>query len=221
MSTQVENEEVVEGTEEAEVVEAAPKAPVVAKIIRGRMPLPLVWHIRYKASAVGEDTIDEETEEVIPGGYASDSAVAKEMFTTAGKVMDIRTNRNFKYLTENTTFSQADIDEAVAQLKKNIAEGKKRGADEPSHDYSESEAAPLFAILEAMVSEKSSVREDRDAFNEANPRANTKKSAESIVIEAEGEVDDQMAGANASEEAALADADVGLEDEEKDALGEY
>ena len=65
----------VEATEEVVVK----KAPVAIKIIRGRMPLPLVWHVRFNASAVGEDTIDEETAEVTPGTYASDSAVAKDM----------------------------------------------------------------------------------------------------------------------------------------------
>ena len=207
----VENEEVDTDVVE-EVAEAAPKAPVVAKIIRGRMPLPLVWHCRFVASAVGEDTMDEEGE-IIPGGYASDSAVAKDLMTTAGKIMDIRTNRNFKYLTEKTTFSQADIDEAKDQLRKNIAEGKKRGADEPSHDFTEDQAAPLFKILDNMVSEASTVREDRDAFNEANPR----KGKETAAPVAETEAATEEAEANDLAQTD-ADADAELEEElEEDA----
>ena len=182
----VESEEVVENVAEGTEEVAKPKAPVVVKIIRGRMPLPLVWHVRFVASKTSEDTIDDETSEVIPGGYTSDSAVAKDMFTTAGKIMDIRTNRNFKYLTEGSTFSQSDIDEAKAMLTKNIAEGKKRGADEASHDYTEDEAKSLFDILDTMVAEKSTIADDRSAFNEANPRA-VKAKVEAVESETDGE----------------------------------
>lgn len=197
------NEEIQDVNEEVELDEegqaVAPKAPPApAKIIRGRMPLPLVWHVRFVASATTE-TIDEETEEVTEG-YASDSAVAKDMLTTAGKIMDIRTNRNFKYLTENTTFSQADIDEAKAQLSKNIAEGKKRGADEPSHDYSEDEASSLFAILDAMVSEASTVADDRAAFNEANPRVKKEKAEGVEAVEEAVAEEDAMTEEEVDEE---------------------
>jgi len=164
-----------ETTEEA-TEEKAPAGP--AKLIRGRMPLPLVWHIRFKESV---ETLEknEEGEEVAV--HKSDSAVAKDFFTTAGKIMDIRTNRNFKYLTEDTTFDQADIDAAKDQLRKNIAECKMRGADEPSQDYSEDDAKPLFDILDGMVSDKSSIADDRAAYNEANPRKKKEESAETEV----------------------------------------
>lgn len=182
-----------EGTEEAK----APAGP--AKLIRGRMPLPLVWHIRFVESATTVATNDdgEEIE-----SHASDSAVAKKFFTTAGKIMDIRTNRNFKYLHEGTKFSQADIDAAKEQLKKNIAEGKMRGTDEPSHDYSEDDAAPMFELLDTMVADESTIEADRAAYNEANPRKKketpasaeekVEETAEDTVEEVEDELEDEL-----------------------------
>lgn len=64
-------------------------------IIRGRMPLPLVYVIRF---------LD---------GKDSEGAVADRYRTTPGKVSDIRKNANFKYITLETKFSKEDIDKAV------------------------------------------------------------------------------------------------------------
>lgn len=164
-----------EKTNPAETTE--PKAPAgPAKLIRGRMPLPLVHYIRFNEV----DTIEAEGEngETIKQARNSDSATAKKYFTTPGKIMDIRVNRNFKYLTAGTTFNQVDIDAAKEQLKKNIAEGKIRGAESPSHDFTEEDAAPMFELLDSLVSEKSSVEDDRKAYNEANPRTKKEKSDE-------------------------------------------
>ena len=145
-----------DGDEEIKVKKVA----VPAKIIRGRMPLPLVWNIRFVALLAKD---------------ANDSSVAKDFFTTAGKVMDVRLNKNFRYITAETTFGQSDIDEASTQLIKNVNEGKIRNADGPSGDYNIDDAKSLFDLLDTMVSGFSSVQADRDAYNVANPRVNKKK----------------------------------------------
>jgi len=171
--------------EEVEV-KKAPAGP--AKLIRGRMPLPLVWHIRFKESYDYED-IDEDGNVVI--AHQPDSAVARKFFTTAGKIMDIRTNRNFKYLHEGTTFSESDIETAKDQLRKNIAEGKIRGTDTPTNDYDEDDASSMFELLDSMVSETSSIDEDRKAYNEANPR---KKKEASVSDEFDEDYSEEVVG---------------------------
>lgn len=74
-------------------------------IINGRMPLPLVYLIRF----------DE--------GDLKDSEVAAKYFTSTGKVNDIRKGRNFAYITEETKFTKADIDGAMEFIKKPSLQG--------------------------------------------------------------------------------------------------
>jgi len=85
-------ENTVVETEETEEKKVKVEKP---DIIRGRMPLPLVYVIRF---------LD---------GKDSEGVVADRYRTTPGKVSDIRKNANFKYITLETKFSKEDIDKAV------------------------------------------------------------------------------------------------------------
>ena len=67
--------------------EKAPKAPKV-EIIRGRMPLPIVFMIKFNTE--GE----------------TDGAVAAKFRTTNGKVSDIRKSKNFGYITDSYVCNQ-------------------------------------------------------------------------------------------------------------------
>lgn len=70
-------------------------------IINGRMPVAVVFLARF-GNAKGGATKD----------------LAAKFGTTVGKIDDIKKNRNFAYVTESTRFTQAQIDEGVAWLKR-------------------------------------------------------------------------------------------------------
>ena len=78
------------------------KTPAEPKeIIRGRMPMALVYLIRF--------------------GDTKDMSVADQaslFATTVGKITDIRKGNNFGYITESYKPTQADIDTAVERMKK-------------------------------------------------------------------------------------------------------
>lgn len=76
-------------TVETTEVEVTP----AADIIRGRMPLAMVYAIRF---------LEEGT----------DSELAAKYRTTPGKVNDIKKNRNFAYIDESAKFTQEQIDQA-------------------------------------------------------------------------------------------------------------
>jgi len=76
----------------------APKDPAKAlDIINGRMPLPLVYCIRFKEAA-----------------DAKASAIAKEYGTSVGKAFDIRKGSNFGYITESYKPSAEELAAARA-----------------------------------------------------------------------------------------------------------
>lgn len=77
--------------------EVAPKAPAI-EIIRGRMPLPMVFTIRF----------------LHPD--ASDGELAALYRTTAGKVTDIRKRSNFAYVSENYKFTEEQMAAATSRL---------------------------------------------------------------------------------------------------------
>ena len=83
---------------EPEVVEAPEaKAPAKPKvdIIRGRMPVAMVYTVRF-------------------GKLAEGGAQCQRLFaTTVGKIYDIEKGRNFAYVTEEVQFTQAQIDEGI------------------------------------------------------------------------------------------------------------
>src|ERR1043165_2666026 len=72
----------------------------LANIVRGVMPLPLVYLIRFEEP---KDTKDAD--------------VAKKYGTTSGKVADIRKNRNFGYIDADFKPTQEQIDASIKWLK--------------------------------------------------------------------------------------------------------
>lgn len=70
-------------------------------IIQGRMPVAVVHQLRFGNSK---------------GGATKELAV--KFGTTVGKVDDVKKNRNFAYVVEDTRFTQAQIDEGCEWLKR-------------------------------------------------------------------------------------------------------
>ena len=70
-------------------------------IIQGRMPVAVVHLLRFGNSK---------------GGATKD--LAAKFGTTVGKVDDVKKNRNFAYVVEDTRFTQAQIDEGCEWLKR-------------------------------------------------------------------------------------------------------
>ena len=70
-------------------------------IIQGRMPVAVVHLARFGSNK---------------GGAIKDLAV--KFGTTVGKIDDVKKNRNFAYVVEDTKFTQAQIDEGVEWLKR-------------------------------------------------------------------------------------------------------
>ena len=70
-------------------------------IIQGRMPVAVVHLLRFGNSK---------------GGATKELAV--KFGTTVGKVDDVKKNRNFAYVVEETRFTQAQIDEGCEWLKR-------------------------------------------------------------------------------------------------------
>ena len=68
-------------------------------IIRGRIPLAIVYLIRFVEDA-----------------GAGSKNLAEKYATTVGKIDDIKKNRNFAYVTEEVRFTQVQIDEAKAYI---------------------------------------------------------------------------------------------------------
>jgi len=89
-----------QGVGSTEVTGEEAKAKVLANIVRGTIPHPLVYLIRFEE------------------GDAKDADVAKKYGTTTGKVADIRKNRNFGYIDEAYAPTQAAKDAAIAWLKR-------------------------------------------------------------------------------------------------------
>lgn len=80
---------------EAEATEAKAPAKPKVDIIRGRMPVAMVYTVRF-------------------GKLAEGGANCQRLFaTTVGKIYDIEKNRNFSYVTEEVKFTQAQIDEGI------------------------------------------------------------------------------------------------------------
>ena len=70
-------------------------------IIQGRMPVAVVHLMRFGSNK---------------GGATKDLAV--KFGTTVGKVDDVKKNRNFAYVVEDTKFTRAQIDEGIEWLKR-------------------------------------------------------------------------------------------------------
>ena len=70
-------------------------------IIQGRMPVAVVHLLRFGDSKSG-----------------ATKELAVKFGTTVGKVDDVKKNRNFAYVVEDTRFTQAQIDEGLEWLKR-------------------------------------------------------------------------------------------------------
>jgi len=78
---------------------------VVIDIVRGRMPVPMVFLIRFAFQG-------------------TDGELAAMFRTTPGKVNDIKKGRNFGYITEDTKFTKEQIDAARERATKLSDEDK-------------------------------------------------------------------------------------------------
>lgn len=112
------------------------KEKVLLDIINGRMPLPLVYIIRFEESA-----------------DAKDSELAAKYKTSVGKISDIRKNRNFGYITEGLAFTQADVDGANAYLAKTTLKGNSFTDDEKNDITSKLDALPVDDAAAAAITE--------------------------------------------------------------------
>lgn len=140
------------------------EAPRRLDIINGRMPIPLVHLIRFNENG-------------------KDSEIAATFFTSTGKVSDIKKNRNFQYVTEDMSFTQADIDAAKEFIGRPSLQG--------NHIPEEVQAKIVAALDTLPVDENAAA-----ALTEARKAARASKPKEEAAPEKEG----------ASEEGSLEDA---------------
>lgn len=138
MNDIAENTEGTEGTEK--------KEKVLLDIINGRMPLALVYLIRF-----------EETAE-------KDAELATKYKTSNGKISDIRKNRNFGYVTEDMDFAQADIDAARAYLEKATLKGNTFSSDEVDSITSMLDTLPVSDEAASKITEaRKAARKSKEA----------------------------------------------------------
>lgn len=178
------SEEVEVGTEEAVAEKPVRVAP---RLCKGQMPSPLVWFIKFHESQENK------------------SAIAAKYFTTSGKVSDIQTNANQKYIVEDMEFTSEELDQAAEKIRENFVRGQ---ADvEAGNVVSPRQLATtvegdeeyalgvIEQIREMAVTEDAVSLEDaRAAYNEANPRAPRAPKAEGEVDEAgndDADIDDE------------------------------
>lgn len=79
----------------------AKREPVLANIIRGRMPVAVVFIVRFG------DNKNEASKDL-----------ATKFGTTIGKIEDVKKNRNFGYVKHDYKPTQAQKDEAIAWLQR-------------------------------------------------------------------------------------------------------
>jgi hypothetical protein len=91
----------------------AESGTVKADIINGRMPLAVVYRIRF----------DED-------GDAKPAELAKKYHTTPGKISDIKRGSNFAYVNEEYVPSAADIEAAKGWAAKMEERGDDVGAED-------------------------------------------------------------------------------------------
>lgn len=88
----------------APVTPADPK--VALRLCKGQMPSPLVWYIKFKEPQDNR------------------SAVAAKYFTTPGKIADIQTNANQKYIVADMVFTAEELEQARARIRENFVRGQ-------------------------------------------------------------------------------------------------
>lgn len=166
-----------EGAENVESTEEK-KAPVEPqRLCKGTMPSPLVWYIKFHESPDNK------------------SAIAKKYFTTPGKISDIQSDSNQKYIVANMKWSKEELDAARATIRENFIRGQEAEMAAPGSvskrglatTQAGDEQASLDAIdaIEGMdVAEDAvSLTEARSSYNDANPRANRKPAEDAATSE--------------------------------------
>ena len=172
----LDKEEGNEGTEEGGATNAAteganapaapatPAAPkVVLRLCKGQMPSPLVWFIKFHEPQDNRSTL------------------AAKYFTTPGKISDIQTNANQKYIVANMVFTAEELEQARARIKENfvrgqadVAQGKVVSTRQLANTQPGDEAYALSVIDKIAAMDKSegavALAAARAAHNEANPR---------------------------------------------------
>lgn len=146
---------------------------VVVDIVRGRMPLAMVYVIRF---------VEEGT----------DGELARKYRTTPGKINDIKKNRNFAYVTEDTKFSAAEIDKA------------KNRAEQFAEADQEEVIAKLDALEEASEADVTALEDARKATRKPRGKGKEKAKAE--------DSGDELVEDEAAEETAAEEEDESLDD---------
>lgn len=171
------------------MTQAQAKKPVA--IIRGRIPLAIVFLIRFVEKA-------EETTKNLAEKYA----------TTVGKIDDIRKNRNFAYVDADVRFTQAQIDEAHAYIVQHENEDDAADVAEALNalELATPEQAEAFASVKRKSGAQPRTDEEGNVIEagggnrrEASPKAKSKK-AKKDVAEGETPVGDEATGEAAADE---------------------
>jgi len=176
---EVESEEHI--TEEVEIEEVIPK--VTDRFCKGNMPMALVWYIKFHESQENK------------------SGVARAYFTTVGKISDIQSGSNQKYIVEAMKWSKEELSAMGEVVKANFVRGqddkiimanptanKRKLATTTIDDAEYSlEVLDTIAGIEPM-DDAVTLTEARNTYNVANPRKSAPKKEE----EALGETDEEQ-----------------------------
>jgi len=166
----------------------APKkeAPKKVDIIRGRMPVAMVYAVRF-------------------GNLAEGPAEKQRLFaTTVGKIYDIEKGRNFAYVTEDVKFTQEQIDDGIEWIEHH-PEFNEQGAQKVV-DYlkalpvaSEEEAAKFEEVRKAARGQNSKTKDGEKANAGGGNRRKAKTAKEEqadtdakAAEEAEANADDLL-----------------------------
>jgi len=125
------------------------RAPGIA---RGRMAAALVYLIKFQEEG-------------------SDSEIAAKYCTTPGKVNDIRKNRNFKYITKDLRFTEAEVQEARDRFKASVY-GENSTVPEDKREEVVLAANEALDTLETVAESQLSALRKADRKPRGRPRKN-------------------------------------------------
>ena len=111
----------------------------MAGIARGRMAAALVYVVKFNAEG-------------------NDSELANKFATTPGKINDIKKDRNFKYVTKDMKFTQAEIDDAKTRFKNNVNADNSTVPNEKRDELVENVHAELDKLEATETSQLETVR---------------------------------------------------------------
>ena len=154
-------------------------------IIQGRMPVAVVHLLRFGNSK---------------GGATKELAV--KFGTTVGKVDDVKKNRNFAYVVEDTRFTQAQIDEGCEWLKRH-PKYDEAGADAlvvelESYTVATDEEAKAFEAARTAARGQPTKTKDGEVANGGGGNRRGKKKADEVAS-------DEVASEEAPAEPSAAD----------------